>query len=117
MTLKLTVRSRSPQLYKRTNGYMWRQQPAPIRRWIKYYTLSGQLASTGGLFIPKTFAKTSTSKMKDQSDKALSPSYVNDIVTSVQRDPEYGYGGRIHSIRRREYDYLGGNHPLLPPDP
>ena len=56
--------------------------------------------------------------MKDQlSDKALSPSYVNDIVTSVQRDPEYGYGGRIHSIRRREYDYLGGNHPLFPPDP
>jgi hypothetical protein len=48
--------------------------------------------------------------MKNRSDKPSStpPSYVDDMIKSVQRDPEYGYNGTIHAIRRTEYDYLGG---------
>ncbi len=35
-----------------------------------------------------------------------SASKVEDLVKLVQRDPGYGYGGRLQSIRKREYGYL-----------
>ena len=50
--------------------------------------------------------------MKNRTDKGP-PSYFDDIVKSVQRDPEYGYGGRIHAIRSREYNYVGGIDLLI----
>lgn len=33
---------------------------------------------------------------------------IDDTSESVKRDPEYGYEGRIHEIRRIEYSHLGG---------
>ena len=51
--------------------------------------------------------ESSLSKMQDHSDR-LPPPYTDDIIKAVQKNPDYGYGGRIHSIRHKEYGYLGG---------
>ena len=29
-------------------------------------------------------------------------------IDSIERNPEYGYNGRIHDIRQEEYSHLGG---------
>jgi len=36
-----------------------------------------------------------------------------DVIDSVKRHPDYGYGGKIDEIRREDYSHLGGTSPRL----
>jgi molybdenum cofactor sulfurtransferase len=43
-----------------------------------------------------------------RGDEITAVMSIDDVSDSVRRDPEYGYGGRIHEIRQMEYSHLGG---------
>jgi molybdenum cofactor sulfurtransferase len=38
----------------------------------------------------------------------MTKSFVKETIKSVLQNPDYGYNGRIHEIRKREYSHLGG---------
>src|SRR5579862_9611319 len=84
---------------------------------VQHQLISILIASAAfGRWICRQSIKTSTpypcssgieslATMTKYSEKD-SASKVEDLVKLVQRDPGYGYGGRLQSIRKREYGYL-----------